>query len=299
MKIKSKIFMLMLIIIIFLIFLTGCNNNNSSQDPKTKVTEELDYLDSQIVSISNRLNDITLKNYMITTEEIQIGEKSSESSSGSSGSKNEESGNEQSGSSSQKEDSSQSEKNSATVSSMEPKSILDLEETNIDWGMIKNEIETVNEAWSVIILDLTSVNADNNDILSFSTYLNDSLLSIKNENKQETLSNLTKLYSLIPKFEEQIDQNNGVQNVKQAKAYLINAYSLLEQDDWTGIENNVSSLDTTFKNVINDLEFIKNKEFKVNRTYVLIKELQNSLSYRDKKIFLVKYSNLMESINTI
>ncbi|MBO4816013.1 MAG: hypothetical protein J5507_03710 [Clostridia bacterium] len=299
MKINSKIFLIVFILMIFLLCLTGCNNNNSSQDPKTKVTEELDYLDSQIVDISNRLNDITLKNYMITTEEIQMGEKSSASSSGSSGSKNEESGNEQSQSSSQKEESSQSEKSNVTISSMEPKSILDLDDTNIDWRMIKNEIETINEAWSVIILDLTSVNADNNDILKFSTYLNDSLLSIKKENKQETLSNLTKLYSLIPKFEKQIDQNNGVQNVKQAKAYLINAYSLLEQDDWTGIENNVSSLDTTFKNVINDLEFIKNKEFKVNRTYVLIKELQNSLSYRDKKIFLVKYSNLMESINTI
>ena len=249
MKIKSKFFSILFILIIFLMFLTGCDNNNSKQDPKAKVTEELDYLDSQIITICNRLNDITLKNYMITTEEIQIGEKSSQSSSGSSGGKNEESGNEQSQSSSQKEDSSQSEKNSATVSSMEPKSILDLDETNIDWEIIKNEIETLNEAWSVIILDLTSVNADNNDILSFSTYLNDSLLSIKNENKKDTLNNLTKLYSLIPKFEQQIDQNNSVKNVKQAKANLINAYSLLEQNDWAGIENKVSLLDTTFKNL--------------------------------------------------
>ena len=299
MKIISKIFLIVFILIIFLICLTGCNSNNSSQDPKTKVTEELDYLDSQIFSISNKLGNIKLKNYVMTTEEIQIGEKSSTSSSGSSGSKQEESGSEQNQPDSNAVDDSKSEEKSATVTSMEPKSILELDETNIDWSIIKNEIETINESWSVIILDLTSVNADNNDILKFSNILNDTLLSIKNENKQETLSNLANLYSFIPKFEKQINQNNGIQNIKQVKFYLLNAYGFIEQEDWPQIETNIASMDTTFKNVINDMEFIKNKEFKVNRTYVLIKELQNSLTYRDKKLFLVKYSNVLESINTL
>ena len=47
------------------------------------------------------------------------------------------------------------------------------------------------------------------------------------------------------------------------------------------------------------MEYMKDKEYKVNKTYVLIKELQNSLGYKDKKMFYIKYKNLMESINTL
>lgn len=295
----KKFLSILLFFIILLLCLTGCEESSKNNGIKTKVTEELDYLDTQIVGILNRLNDITLKNHTITLEEIQIGEKSSKSSSGSSGSKKEESGNEQNESDSQASKDSEDEKSNVTVSSIEPKSILETDETNIDWNIIKNEIETLNEAWGVIVLDLTNINVDNNDILGFSGTINDAILSIKNENKVDTLSNLSKLYSFIPKFEQQISQNNGEQNVKQAKSYLLNSYSLVEQADWGGVDNNIASLDTTFKNVVNNVEYIKNKEFKVNKTYVLIKELQNSLTYRDKKLFLIKYSNLIENINTL
>ena len=61
----------------------------------------------------------------------------------------------------------------------------------------------------------------------------------------------------------------------------------------------MSECENTFKNLLNDIEYIQDKEYKVNRTYVLIKELQNSLVYKDKKLFLVKYKNLMESVNTL
>ena len=61
----------------------------------------------------------------------------------------------------------------------------------------------------------------------------------------------------------------------------------------------MTDAEKTFRNITNDMEYIKGKEYKVNRCYVLIKELQNSLSYKDKKLFLIKYKNLMESINVL
>lgn len=182
---------------------------------------------------------------------------------------------------------------------MENKSVLETDENNIDWKTIKSEIEIINEAWSVIILDLSNLNIDNNDILEFSSTLDNCILSIKDENKIDTLKNIAKLYSVIPKFERGISAENSTQNIKQVKSYTINAYSLVEQDNWAGIETNMSEAEKTFKNVINDIEYMKDKEYKINKIYVLIKELQNSLSYKDKKLFYVKYKNLMEGINTL
>ena len=43
----------------------------------------------------------------------------------------------------------------------------------------------------------------------------------------------------------------------------------------------------------------KKNEYKVNKTYILVKELQNSLNLQDKEVFYMKYKNLLESINTL
>ncbi len=182
---------------------------------------------------------------------------------------------------------------------MEAGSILESDENDIDWKSIKNDIEILNEAWSVIILDLSNFNINNSDILDFSSTLDDCILSIKDENKSDTLRNVSKLYSFIPNFERGISASNSAQNIKQVKSYIINAYAQVDKGEWANIESNISDAEKTFNNLTNDMDYMKDKEYKVNKTYVLMKELQNSLSYKDKKLFYLKYKNLMESISTL
>ena len=300
MKKNKKIFLILITIFLLLVNLTGCKKSDESQDKQNKVTQELDYLDTKITNLLNKLNNIETRNYTITSQKIQMGKENSRSSSGGGGGSNEESSqNQQKQSDNQNGEKSNSENSNITITGMEPQTVLSLDESNIDWNMIKSEIETLNEAWGIIILDLSYLNVNNTDIISFSSTLNNTLLSIKDNNKLNSLSNLAQLYSFIPKFQEQISEDNGKKNVKKVKSYLINAYSLLEKDDWSSIESNLTQADGVYNNIINDLEFSKNKEFKVNRTYVLLKELQNSLVYKDKLLFLVKYKNLIESIDTL
>ncbi len=285
----------LLLSIVAIMFLTGCsdNRNNSNQDNKEKVIQELDYLDTEIVGILNKLNNISFQNYSLTLKE-----ESTEKSSDSEQSKTSEEESKESNSQTQTGSSDES-SSKITTTQMEAKSTLEEEESDIDWKTIKSEIEIINDAWGVILIDLTNLNIDNGDILGFSSALNDSILSIKNENKIDSLINVSKLYSYIPKYESALAVSNSIQNIKQVKTYLINAYSLVEQDRWDDIQTNISEAENTFKNVVNDVEYIRDKEYKVNKTYVLIKELQNSLQYKDKKLFYVKYKNLMESINTL
>ena len=197
------------------------------------------------------------------------------------------------------ENQSNTETNKITTTKMESKTILETNENEIDWKIIKSEIEKVNSSWNVLVLDLSSMNVDNNDILNFSATLNDSILSIKDENKNNTLINVAKLYSYIPKYATSISAANSTQNIKLMKSYLLTAYSLVEQEKWEEIETNITEMEKTLKNVLNDIEYMQDKEYKVNKIYVLIKELQNSLTYKDKKLFYIKYKDLVESINTL
>ncbi len=299
---KNKIIPLVLFCILICLFgLTGCQDS-SNDDINEKVSQELDYLDSKIVGILNQLNNITLQNYSITTEEISLGEESgAESSSGGedSSSSGNSSGEEQDQPSSQEEASNGSESSDISTSQMQASPTMDTDQSNIDWNEIKNEIEIINNAWSVILLDLSSLDVDSTQILNFSSTLNDSILSIKEENKETTLTNVAKLYSFIPIYENAISASDSTKNIKQTKSYLLNAYSLVEADDWTGVETNISECEKTYSNIINDIEYVEDKEYKINRTYVLINELKNSLSYKDKSLFYVKYKNLLESINSL
>lgn len=303
---RKNIVVFSILMLSLMFFLFGCSNKTTKEDTKSKATQELEYLDSQIIGIVNKLNNISMQNYVISSQEVDLSKESS------GGTSSNQSGNEASGGSSegtsegeQKQSSSQSgsgeesQKSNIITTQMQPKTVLDSDENEIDWKAIKSQIETINEAWGVVILDLSTLNIDNNDILGFSSILDKTILSIKAENKVDTLINIAKLYSYIPKFETAISSQNSIQNIKQVKSYIISSYSLVEQNDWTGVETNMFECENTFKNLLNDIEYIKDKQYKVNRTYVLIKELQNSLTYKDKKLFIVKYKNLMESVNVL
>ena len=61
----------------------------------------------------------------------------------------------------------------------------------------------------------------------------------------------------------------------------------------------ISEANNSFRNLINDIEYIRDNEFKVNRTYVLLNELERSLEFRDVNIFLMNYRNVMQSLDTM
>lgn len=281
--------------------MTGCAKKDDKKDLKEKVSEELDYLDTHIISIANSLNNISLENYTITSQRVEVEEKSKKSSSGNSGG-NQETGTGQSGqgSSEKSQDNQNSQKNNnINTTKMETNSVLDAIKSDIDWNSIKYDIENLNQSWSVILLDLYSLNVSNDDIIAFSRELDNCIISIKNENKIDSLNNIVRLYSYIPIYERAISAENSMQNIKQTKSFLVNAYSFVEQGNWSEVQSNINECEKAFKSVVNDIEFAKKNEYKVNKTYILVKELQNSLDLQDKEVFYIKYKNLLESINTL
>ena len=43
----------------------------------------------------------------------------------------------------------------------------------------------------------------------------------------------------------------------------------------------------------------ENNEVNINKSYILIKDLQNSSNNTDKDIFYIKYKNLIEQLNIL
>lgn len=281
-----------LIIIIYIIILTvslcGCSDNNNQVDQK--IQSEIEYLDKKIIGIMNKLNNITLENYEVKSKEVLLEQTNTQSESTEKNSQdNQSQGNES------LEEENQENSGNIKVLQMQPSNILVIDKNDVDWLTIKSEVETLYSSWNTILLDLYSVNVENENILNFSNTLDEVILVVKSENKQGSLETLANLYSFLPKYLEKISVEKSQVYIIQTKSNILNAYAQIEKQNWEEVKNQLVLADTAYSKVMNDVNYIENKE-EVNRAYILIKELQNSVSIQDKDIFYIKYKNLMNAI---
>ena len=303
MKNNIKILSLILVILLVSFTLAGCQKVDEHQELINKSVEELDYLEFSISSMLNAINNIPMQNYEISLKELNLdtnenGQQESSSSGSSSGnsSDSQQEGGSSSGSGGSSSGQNQSEK--ITVTEMIPSNILNRsKETN--WDTIKQDIEDLYEPWNTIILDLYKLNVNNEQILNFTTQLDNATKAITEENKKNALVSLSNMYAYIPMFLEYFSTDTALKNIKYTKSYIFSAYSIVEDDNWEEVKSKVLEAEKTLTAVINNLEFAKNNEYNINKTYVVFKELQNSLNREDVELFYIKYKNFMEEINIL
>lgn len=273
-------------LILVLFFLSGCNNKNT--DNKGKIETELDYISTKIFDLANVLNNISLESYELVPRKIEISEdnggSSSSESEGSSGS-------------------SQGGEESEIISSTEMKSssILDkdMEDSDIKWDEIKTKLELINNSWAIISLDLKEEKVADKDILAFNALLNKTIISVNNENKEETLENISNLYSYIPGFMVDIQGKNYNIIMKKTKNELLKAYVDVSKEKWESVYNYVNNAQNHFNTMLDNREEIKNKEFKITKIQNLIQILKESVEAKDTKVFLLHYKLLIENMNTM
>jgi len=182
---------------------------------------------------------------------------------------------------------------------MQNNSILNLDTEDIDWEKMKTTIESLNTSWNIITIDLKNSNVSDENITEFNKILNETIISIKNEDKALTLTNLTNLYSYVPQILTEISADKHTQNIERAKYQIYLAYASATKEEWETVTAKLTEAESNFLSVVNDIEYFENNKFKVNKTHTLIKNLQTTIENNDKELFFLKYKNLIESINTL
>ncbi len=290
MKKILKNILCILLSIILLFILTGCKDKEENRRLEEKAKSEIEYLDSKIIGMLNKLNNISYQNYKITTEKIELDESAGqEGEQSSSPQKGTEENSSSEGEASQKETINQSE--------MDHSSILEAKTQSINWTDIKSDIELLHDTWSTIIIDLTQRGINKQDMDEFSRLLDNTTVAIKEENKEESLTGLTDMYSYLPRFLG--NEGEEIQkNIKNVKAHILKAYSLVESDNWEQMNTEVNEAINYYNSIINQTSYVSKNSFNIEKANVSLKELQNSLTVKDKKVFYIKYRNLMEQLSS-
>ncbi len=69
--------------------------------------------------------------------------------------------------------------------------------------------------------------------------------------------------------------------------------------NWQKIKDEVASAESNFNVLLNNVEENENSIYNINKTYIVLKELQSSLDEQNAIIFYLKYRNLISELNVI
>ena len=169
----------------------------------------------------------------------------------------------------------------------------------INWNNVKSEVETLYTSIPSITLDLYQVNLNQDDILGFNKEYDNLTKAVKEENKKDTLTQLVTLYEYIPKFVKNVNDDVLYQINIQTKAHILKAYVKLEDKDWTGIQGDVQNAIDTFNQLLTTTGIDTSKQYSVNKSYVMLNELQNAVQMQEESVFLIKYKNLLEELSNM
>lgn len=168
-----------------------------------------------------------------------------------------------------------------------------------DWDGLTKDIELIYSDWAVITLDLYKQNIDNQKILSFNTDLDNLAKAIKEKNKVQTLVLLSKLYSYIPVYYAGFSNDQMETNLYKVKSNIFNAYSIIEQNNIQEVKKQIQTAEESMIAMMNNMGNKNQKAYNLNKAYILLKDLQNTVDKNDSDIFYLKYKNLIEELNVL
>ena len=239
------------------------NEANSVDTLKAKCTSELEYLSSNIILMMNQLNNISFENYEVTNDKVTISNSNEEDKQSGGGETKSEDGS--GGGSNSSEGTTSSGSNTVNSSNVELNSTL-ANNNKIDWNLLKADIETMYSSWTTILMDLTTLNVNKDNLLKYNDKLGTIVENFEGEDKKSALINLADLYNLLTLYIQDFSTESYTKSRFIVTSNILYAYANIETDDWNKTSDYIGKAKTEYANIVNIQENNVNKIDKINKT---------------------------------
>ena len=248
---------------------TMTNKSNDGTTLRQKSISEIEFASSNLVEIMNEINNISYTKYEVVKEEISNPEADSNTTS----------------------------ENTINSSSL-------VENNNqgngdVDWDTVKGDVEDIYTNWTTILIDLTTLNVNRDNLLKFNNKLDETINSIKKKDKAATLLNLAGLHDLLSQYLSEFSGNGEKNTIYNIRTNVLYAYAYVESEDWNKIGEHIAKVKEVFSCLINNsLNNLNNIDI-INKAYILVNELEEDSRAQNKTTFLISYRNLIEEMENI
>ncbi len=182
--------------------------------------------------------------------------------------------------------------------SMEDAGIL-VDSKDIKWEKVQTQIENLYVSIPTITLDVYKATKNQEEILNFNSQFDELTVAIKNEDKEETLSKLVNVYETMNNIVNEISNDETKKIIYKTKLNLLKAYSKLDSKKWDEISNDINLAVQEFSALLTNIDIPEEKQYAINKIYIMLNEMINSIQKQDTDVFLIKYKNLLEDLNNI
>ena len=189
--------------------------------------------------------------------------------------------------------------NTINSSNVELNSILSNNNDKVDWDLVKSDIETMYSTWTTVLMDLTTLNVNKDNLLKYNDTLGKIVDNLENEDKETALVNLADLYNLLTLYIQDFSDDSNNKSLFVVKSNILYAYAYIETDDWDKVNDYVSKAKTEFANIVNGQVYNVSKIDKINKAYILINEVEKNSNEKKKSVFYVNYINLIQELENL
>lgn len=304
-----------------LIYIKVVNHAKTSTnyDLNAKILREMSYVDSNIVSAMNKLNNISMSRYKVYTKTINTRANDESDAEKKGKSTEEESSNPNysslstedknsddlgAGNGKQEESSNNEEDNSndrvRESSSIRNNSLTETQNVNINWDEIESIYENLYSTWPTLSLDLKNIGVKDEAINNYIVNLDGFAQSINAEDKMGCLTNLDNLYSQITKYVSAITEDENIIDMYNARNSLINAYVLANSENkWEEMEISVGEAESSLNKIINSKKENDRDIENYEKAKIMVENLYNIIELNDKTLFFMQYKNVLQQFETI
>ncbi len=166
----------------------------------------------------------------------------------------------------------------------------------LNWDLIEENAIELNSVLDTIILDMTEVEISNENIIDFKNRVNNLSIAISNKDIEVALEEYRLLYQLLPVYAEKIYSNKNELEVLRLKSLVVSSYVYANCLEWEEAKNTILETENKYKTMMDNVDYIKEYSYNLNKVFVLIGELKNAIESEELELTNVKYVNFIEKI---
>jgi len=159
---------------------------------------------------------------------------------------------------------------------------------------IYDDLEKIDNILDVLVIDLSEYDLLKDQILSLRTKINETFISIENEQIDIILDNINDTYSLIPRIVEGYNQNSNDVYIYDLKASILKCITLSNKLMWDEAKTEIEKIENNYNEKINDINFINELQYNSNKIYISVEEISGAIKMEQLNLVNTKYIEFLD-----
>ncbi len=171
-----------------------------------------------------------------------------------------------------------------------------LDDDVINWKNVNKDAQKIGKVLDTLMLDFGEAKISNEDLNKFRTEINNLLIASGGEDEQALLISASNLYSLLPDYYGKFSNDNNKKDIMSLKSLILSSYINSYFLNWQEAKTKASSAETKYKEMSDNLEYMKEYSYSLNKIYILVEEFKNAIDLEEADLAKIKYINFIEKI---